>query len=93
MKNLRKLLALLLVLVCLCGTGSTALAYTTPAAAARTIATEAYSSGSKKVWITPEMGKRYHKKSCRTIKKRYKVQMKLSEAKKKGYTRCKVCKP
>ena len=50
-------------------------------------------SKTKYVWITPEAGQQDHKKSCRTIKIRYKVKMKLSEAKKKGYTRCKVCKP
>lgn len=94
MKNLRKLLALLLVLVCLCGTCSTALAYTTPAAAARTIASEAYSSGSKKVWIATDHGKKYHsRKTCWTLKNsKHLKHLKLSEAKKKGYKQpCKVC--
>jgi competence protein ComEC len=38
-----------------------------------------------------EKGKSYHKKNC-TLKHGSKG-MKLSEAKKKGYKPCKVCKP
>lgn len=38
-----------------------------------------------------ETGKKYHQKNCR-LKKGSKG-MKLSLAKKKGYTACKVCKP
>lgn len=44
----------------------------------------------KTVYVV-ETGKKYHTKNCR-LKKNSKG-MKLSEAKKKGYTACKVCKP
>ena len=43
------------------------------------------------VYIT-KTGKKYHLKSCRTIKGEA-YQISLSEAKYKGYTACKVCKP
>ena len=42
------------------------------------------------VYVT-EQGKAYHKKNC-TLK-HGSTGMKLSEAKKKGYKPCKVCKP
>ena len=43
------------------------------------------------VYIT-KTGKKYHLQNCRTIKgEAYKIS--LSEAKQKGYTACKVCKP
>ncbi|MEI0518059.1 hypothetical protein [Brachyspira murdochii] len=43
------------------------------------------------VYIT-KTGKKYHIQNCRTIKgEAYKIS--LSEAKNKGYTPCKVCKP
>ncbi|CRF31392.1 hypothetical membrane protein [Brachyspira suanatina] len=43
------------------------------------------------VYIT-KTGKKYHLQSCRTIRgEAYKIS--LSEAKQKGYTACKVCKP
>ena len=43
------------------------------------------------VYIT-KTGKKYHIKNCRTIKEEaYKIS--LSEAKYRGYTPCKVCKP
>jgi len=37
-------------------------------------------------------GKKYHKKNCKLVKKD-KIGMKLSEALKKGYTPCAICKP
>lgn len=94
MKKLQKIIAVLLIFACLAGTSSTALAatHTESGTCAATLCLKGKSK-TKYVWITPESGKKYHKKSCRTIKIRYKVKMKLSEAKKKGYTRCKVCKP
>ncbi|KLI30362.1 hypothetical protein [Brachyspira hyodysenteriae] len=43
------------------------------------------------VYIT-KTGKKYHLQNCRTIRgEAYKIS--LSEAKQKGYTACKVCKP
>ncbi|WP_085168745.1 hypothetical protein [Brachyspira hyodysenteriae] len=43
------------------------------------------------VYIT-KTGKKYHLQNCRTIRgEAYKIS--LSEAKQKGYTTCKVCKP
>ena len=43
------------------------------------------------VYIT-KTEKKYHLQNCRTIKgEAYKIS--LSEAKQKGYTACKVCKP
>jgi hypothetical protein len=44
----------------------------------------------KTVYVV-ETGKKYHAKNCK-LKKNSKG-MKLSVAKKKGYTACKVCKP
>lgn len=96
MKNLKKLLALLLVMTCLCGTGSTVLATSAPAApaaSARTVVSKA-SSGNKKVWIATDHGKKYHAtKKCWTLKNsKHLKKLKLSEAKKKGYkSPCKVC--
>jgi hypothetical protein len=43
------------------------------------------------VYIT-DTGDKYHKDGCRYLKKS-KIPIKLSEAKDKGYTPCKVCKP
>jgi competence protein ComEC len=43
------------------------------------------------VYIT-DTGKKYHSDSCRYLAKS-KIPIKLSEAKAKGYTPCKVCKP
>lgn len=37
-------------------------------------------------------GKKYHRKSCRYVKKS-RTKLKLSTAKKRGYKACKVCKP
>jgi methylphosphotriester-DNA--protein-cysteine methyltransferase len=50
----------------------------------------AYAVDDPMVYCT-EKGKSYHKKNC-TLKHGSKG-MKLSEAKKKGYKPCKVCKP
>lgn len=47
-------------------------------------------AGDQTVYAT-EKGKRYHVKNCR-MKSGSKA-IKLSEAKKKGYTACAVCKP
>lgn len=46
---------------------------------------------SDKVYGT-KTGKKYHRESCRSVKKS-KIEMTLSEAKSKGLTPCKVCKP
>ena len=101
-KQLTKLLALLLAMFCFCGTSAPALAYSqqTPS---NQISAQLYLGKKKKakkknsdkdVWIAPDHGKKYHKKSCRTLKKtKNKKKMKLSKAKKAGYKRCKVCKP
>ena len=95
MKNLKKLLALLLVMVCLCGTGSTALATSAPATAhICAIENRAAISGKTKVWIATDHGKKYHaSKNCWTLKKsKHLKKLKLSEAKKKGYkSPCRVC--
>jgi len=50
----------------------------------------AYAVDDPTVYCT-EQGKAYHRKNC-TLKHGSKG-MKLSEAKKKGYKPCKVCKP
>lgn len=43
------------------------------------------------VYITSKGGKKYHQKNCRL--KHGSTGVKLSLAKKKGFTACKVCKP
>ena len=43
------------------------------------------------VYIT-KTGKKYHKGSCRYLKKS-KIKISLKDACKRGYTSCKVCKP
>lgn len=49
------------------------------------------SSNDPIVYIT-NTGKKYHKEGCRFLAKS-KISLKLSEAKKKGYTPCSVCNP
>ncbi len=44
------------------------------------------------VYIT-KSGKKYHRTTCRTIKKSKKTEITRQDAVKKGYTACKVCKP
>lgn len=104
-KQLTKLLALMLALFCFCGTAAPALAAYEGTASGQVTAQLVNSKSKKKksskkknsdkdVWIAPDHGKKYHKKSCRTLKKtKNKKKMKLSKAKKAGYKRCKVCKP
>lgn len=43
------------------------------------------------VYIT-KSGKKYHRSGCRYLRKS-KIAIKLKEAKRRGYTPCKVCKP
>lgn len=43
------------------------------------------------VYVT-KSGKKYHKDTCSSVSKS-KIEMKKSEAEKKGYTPCKNCKP
>lgn len=48
---------------------------------------------SSVVWVT-RTGNKYHKASCRTIKKsKGLTSMTKTEARNKGYTACSVCKP
>ena len=49
-----------------------------------------YAASDPTVYVV-EKGKKYHVKNCRL--KQGSHAMKLSEAKKKGYEPCKVCKP
>ena len=44
------------------------------------------------VYIT-EGGKKYHKESCTWLSRSKKIALSLEEAKKRGYTPCKTCKP
>ena len=44
------------------------------------------------VYITKK-GKKYHKESCRSLSRSKKIALSLEEAKKRGYTPCKTCKP
>lgn len=47
----------------------------------------------KKVYIT-DTGKKYHCKSCKTLKKsKHLTELTVQDAKAKGYTAWKVCKP
>ena len=61
------------------------------------IRTVTLSKKSKKkayVYVTTSgYGKKYHRKNCRTIKRSHIKKLKKSTAKKRGYKRCKVCKP
>ncbi len=48
---------------------------------------------NNKVYVTAK-GKKYHYKHCRTLNKAKKLKaLTISQAKKKGYKPCKVCKP
>jgi len=52
--------------------------------------------GSKVVVIFPRYGERYHTKNCRYVKQdygdnSYHIEMEREDAKRKGYTACKVC--
>ena len=38
-------------------------------------------------------GKKYHRKNCRTLSRSHKVAISLEEARRRGYTPCKVCNP
>lgn len=56
--------------------------------------TDRLASSNKKsvtVYIT-KTGEKYHRSNCRYLKKS-KISISLSDAKKNGYTACKVCKP
>lgn len=55
-------------------------------------ASPALPAAVKTVYIT-QHGKRYHKKNCRTIKKRKATAVSEKAAREKGKTPCKVCKP
>jgi len=44
------------------------------------------------VYIT-KSGTKFHRTTCRTIKKSKKIEITRQDAVKKGYTACKVCKP
>lgn len=50
-------------------------------------------AAKKVVYVAPESGKKYHcKKSCRGLSKANKIVSKTEkEAKKAGYTKCKIC--
>lgn len=83
MKNLRKLLSLLLVMACLCGTGSTALAaqHHTNAVISSSMRIDNYAMKSKKsskksmkskgdftVYVAPDHGKKWHiDRNCWTL--------------------------
>ena len=56
-----------------------------------TLAALAAASVDPTVYITSKGGTKYHKKNCRL--KQGSTGVKLSVAKKKGFTACKVCKP
>lgn len=44
--------------------------------------------------VIASQGKRYHYPRCHTIKKKHLIaELSIAEAKKRGYTRCGVCKP
>ena len=46
------------------------------------------------VYITASgEGQRYHLEECRTLRNSEKREMTIEEAKKRGYTPCRVCKP
>lgn len=47
---------------------------------------------AKTVYIT-ENGKKYHKSTCRFVKKESASNISLDKAESEGYTPCKVCKP
>ncbi len=52
-----------------------------------------FASSSVNVYVTAN-GKKYHKRSCRTLAKSKTVTtLTIDEAKKKGYSPCKVCNP
>jgi hypothetical protein len=44
------------------------------------------------VYIT-KSGTKFHRSTCRTIKKSKKIEISRQDAVKKGYAACKVCKP
>lgn len=87
---MKKLFILSLVMVFLAGT----LMYAyTPGPAAGDDKAKVKKEGKKDPTVyVKEKGKKYHKKNCKTVAEGKKG-MKLSEAIKKGYTPCALCKP
>ena len=52
-----------------------------------------FASSSVNVYVTAN-GKKYHTRSCRTLaKSKSVITLTIDDAKKKGYTACKVCNP
>ena len=49
---------------------------------------------TEKTVVIASEGRRYHYPRCHTIKKKHLIaELTIAEAKKRGYTRCGVCKP
>ena len=81
---MRRLLSLVLVVVALCAGGTSVLAQA-PAPAPQTQPKE------QTVYVT-RTGKKYHRDGCRYLSQS-KFLMSLKDAKAKGYTACKICRP
>lgn len=102
--KIKELIIMLLIALSLSITNVPARSYAAQAiadhqAAANKIEVKVLAKKAKKkkvtyVYVTgTEYGKKYHRKSCRTIKRSKKVKLTKSKAKARGYKRCKVCKP